>query len=51
MDTRHRLTGIVEVGDIPWGTHFCMFYETKEDLLEVLLQYFKAGLDNHESCL
>jgi hypothetical protein len=27
-------TGIDVIGDIAaWGTHFCLFYETKEDLL------------------
>jgi len=26
------------------GTYFCLFYETKEDLLNVLLQYFKASI-------
>lgn len=27
-----RHTGIEIIGDIPWGTHFCHFYETKKDL-------------------
>ena len=36
---------------MPWGTHFCHFYETKEDLLEVVVPYFKAGLERHEYCL
>ena len=34
-----------------WGTHFCLFYETQEDLLDILIPYFKAGLANHEFCL
>jgi PAS domain-containing protein len=51
MDIKLRPSGIEEVGDMPWGTHFCMFYDTKEDLLNVLLRYFKAGLENHEFCL
>ena len=46
-----RKTGISVVGDIPWGTHFCFFYETKQDLLEVEVPYFKAGLENNEFCL
>jgi hypothetical protein len=24
-----RKTGVDVVGDIPWGTHFCLFYDTK----------------------
>jgi len=27
-----RSTGIGVVGDVPWGTHFFLFHETKEDL-------------------
>lgn len=46
-----RISGIRGVGDLPWGTHFCHFYETKKDLLEVLIPYFKAGLQNNEFCL
>ncbi len=46
-----RRSGIDIVGDIPWGTHFCHFYETKDDLLDILIPYFKAGLENNEFCL
>src|SRR5438128_7506086 len=46
-----RRTGINAVGDIPWGSHFCHFYETKQDLLDTLVPYFKAGLENNEFCL
>jgi MEDS: MEthanogen/methylotroph, DcmR Sensory domain len=46
-----RKTGIEVVGDMPWGTHFCLFYETKEDLLEILISYCKAGLEGGEFCL
>jgi len=46
-----RKTGISVVGDLPWGTHFCHFYETKEDLLDILIPYFKTGLENNEFCM
>src|ERR1700676_435728 len=46
-----RKTGVDAVGDVPWGTHFCLFYETKADLLETLVSYCKAGLENQEFCL
>jgi DNA-binding CsgD family transcriptional regulator len=36
---------------VPWGSHFCIFYETKDDLLEVLVPYFNTGLRNNEFCL
>jgi signal transduction histidine kinase len=44
-------SGIKAVGDIPWGTHFCQFYKTDADLMEVLVPYFRAGLENKEYCL
>src|SRR5258705_4464484 len=46
-----RSTGIGVVGDMPWGTHFCLFYETKQDFLDTLAPYFKAGLESNEFCL
>ena len=51
MATELRKTGISVVGDVPWGTHFCHFYETKQDLLDTLVPYFKAGLESKEFCL
>src|ERR1700687_2648234 len=50
-DTQLRKTGIGVVGEVPWGTHFLMFYETKEDLLDTLVPYFNAGLEAGELCL
>jgi len=50
MTTALRQTGIEPVGEMPWGTHFCHFYETKDDLLETLLPFFKAGLESNEFC-
>jgi PAS domain S-box-containing protein len=51
MKPELRKTGISVVGDKPWGTHFCHFYDTKQDLLDTLVPYFKAGLDSKEFCL
>lgn len=44
-------SGIENLGDIPWGTHLCDFFDTKQDLLDILVPYFKAGLKNNEFCL
>ena len=46
-----RATGIRAIGDVPWGTHFFLFYETKEDLLDALVPYFKVGLESGEFCV
>jgi C4-dicarboxylate-specific signal transduction histidine kinase len=51
VDPQLRKTGIGVVGDVPWGSHFFMFYETKEDLLDTLVPYFTAGLESGELCL
>src|SRR3979411_1247622 len=51
MTTEMRKTGVDVVGDMPWGTHFCLFYETTADLLETSVSYCKAGLENQEFCL
>ena len=37
MAAELRKTGIDFIGDVPWGTHFCHFYETKDDLLDILM--------------
>jgi C4-dicarboxylate-specific signal transduction histidine kinase len=50
VTTALRNTGIEPVGEMPWGTHFCHFYETKDDLLETLLSFFKVGLEAGEFC-
>lgn len=49
--TERRNSGIALVGDLPWGSHFCQFYQTKKDLLDVLVPYFRAGLENNEFCV
>jgi PAS domain S-box-containing protein len=46
-----RNSGLDIVGNVPWGMHFCQFYQTKEELMEILAPYFKAGLDNNELCV
>ena len=51
MTTELRKTGVDVVGDMPWGTHFCLFYETTADLLEITVSYCKAGLESGEFCL
>ena len=51
MVTEMRKTGIDVVGDMPWGTHFCLFYDTKADLLDTVVSYCKSGLESGEFCL
>ena len=52
MTTAMRKAGIDVVGDVAaWGAHFCLFYETKQDLLDTLISYCKSGLESQEYCL
>ena len=51
MKSELRASGIDIVGSIPWGTHFCQFYETRRDLIAIVAPYFKSGLENSEFCI
>src|SRR5260370_22157548 len=46
-----RDSGIPFVGELSWGMHICLFYDTKQDLLDAAVAYFKAGLENNEFCV
>ncbi len=51
MESAMRRTGIDVIGEVPWGTHFCQFYESSQDLIELLVPYFKEGLAANEFCM
>jgi len=51
MESASRNSGIKILGRVPWGTHFCQFYRTQKDLLDILVPYFKAGLESNEFCM
>src|ERR1700681_2443836 len=52
MAAETRKATVDVVGDVAaWGAHFCLFYETKADLLDTLISYCKAGLESEEFCL
>ena len=46
-----RKFGLSLIGDIPWGTHLCQFYESKQDLIDILVPYFAQGLRSNEFCM
>jgi hypothetical protein len=46
-----RDSGIALLGPLPWGTHFCQFYQTQGDMLDIVIPYFRAGLENNELCI
>lgn len=51
MQGKLRETGISIIGRVPWASHFCQFYQTKQDLIDMLVPYFKAGLNSNEYCM
>lgn len=46
-----RKTGMEILKDIPWGTHVCGFYQSKQDLVDIIITYFEAGLKQNEYCM
>lgn len=50
-NAERRSSGMSVVGDLPWGSHFCQFYTTREDLIDVVVPYFRAGLESDELCV
>ncbi|HEX2572890.1 MAG TPA: MEDS domain-containing protein, partial [Polyangia bacterium] len=44
-------SGLPTIGQLPWGSHFCQFYSSPQDLIESLVLYFQAGLHQGERCL
>ncbi len=48
QDIALRNSGIDPLGKVPWGTHISLFYETKKDLLETNIPFFKAAMEANE---
>ena len=46
-----RDTGIELIGRIPWGSHICMFCQTKQDMLDAACAYFAAARGESEHCI
>jgi signal transduction histidine kinase len=45
-----RETGIEMLGPMPWSAHVSLFYAARSDLVDTIVSYFQAGVDNHELC-
>jgi hypothetical protein len=46
-----RRVGIPGTSHANWGEHLCAFFYTKTDLLNLVVPYIKAGLEDREFCL
>lgn len=39
------------MGDLPWGAHLCQFFESEQDLAEIVLPFLTAGVEQGERCM
>ena len=46
-----RRVGIPGKDRAQWGEHLCAFFNTRTDLLNLVVPYIKAGLEDNEFCL
>jgi DNA-binding CsgD family transcriptional regulator len=46
-----RSTGVNVLGEVPWGSHVCVFYQSSNDLLDIVIPFFKTGLESNEYCV
>jgi len=44
-------SGINAIGNLDWGSHFCHLYHTRDELVDTVVPFFAAGLENNEQCL
>jgi PAS domain-containing protein len=44
-------SGLETVPHLPWGSHVAHFFESGGELKDIMVPYFKAGLENNERCL
>lgn len=51
MKEKQRKSAIDVINRLSWGAHVCLFYQSKSDLIEILIPYFKQGLENNELCI
>ncbi|HXC55098.1 MAG TPA: MEDS domain-containing protein [Rhizomicrobium sp.] len=47
----HSPSGLQAVPYLQWGSHLTQFFGSGDELRDLLVPYFKAGLENNESCL
>lgn len=51
LQEEFRRSGVDAMRVLPWGTHLCQFYRTRQDLIDILVPYFMAGLEHNEFCV
>ena len=51
MSIAKRRIGIPGIEPSPWGEHFCVFFKSKEELLQLVVPFIQAGLKDDEFCM
>jgi hypothetical protein len=44
-------SGLKTIPHLQWGSHLANFFGAGEELIDLLVPFFKSGLDNNERCL
>ncbi len=44
-------SGLAKIPHLQWGNHLAHFFDSGDDLRDMLVPYFKAGLEHGEKCL
>jgi hypothetical protein len=50
-DAASAPSGLPAAPKLAWGSHVAHFFGSGDELREVLVPFFKAGLENNERCL
>lgn len=51
MKNNTENSGIDNTVNVLQGAHFCQFYQAKEDLMDIVIPYLRAALENNEACI
>src|SRR5687768_8037460 len=46
-----RKSGVEPLGNVPWGTHICHFFDTEDDLVDLGVAFCAAGIEQRERCV
>ena len=51
MASQNRQIGIPGIEPAPWGEHLCVFFQTRAELLQLVVPFLQAGLEDNEFCM
>ena len=51
MASQNRRIGIPGAEPVPSGEHLCVFFHTKAELLQLVVPFIQAGLEDNEFCM